>query len=214
MRSGTGPRSPQAASVKACAQQNGRSPKAAAQPGLAPSRTLRHRRHSVSARELILAQQFDLPHPERLNSRPAARLDPAADANPSIFEGLKHNSGRLERGYHALWNSHSKVPCPVPAEIQISRCPGLPNGQNLALDHRKPPDPGQNIARTFRVFYGGRIGPDSPFGAPRPSRPPPAPPHSPCRSRWPRPAPRPAPAAWPAPVCRRHSRNTKAGWRP
>ena len=62
-----------------------------------------------------------------------------------------------------LRNSHSKVPCPVPPEIQVSRCPGLPDRQNLALDHGEAPDPGQNIAGTFRVFYGRRIGPDPRF---------------------------------------------------
>jgi hypothetical protein len=104
---------------------------------------------------------------------------------------------------HAPWNSHSKVPCPVPSEIQISRCPGLPNRQNLALDHRKTPDPGQNIARTFGVFYGRRVGPDASLASRAAAsaarsawR------RSPCRSRSPTPWPRPAPEARAAPASR------------
>jgi hypothetical protein len=46
--------------------------------------------------ELIPAKHFNLPHPEHFDSRPAACLDPAADTNLSIFEGLKDNSGRPE----------------------------------------------------------------------------------------------------------------------
>jgi hypothetical protein len=51
--------------------------------------------------ELILAKQLNLSHPERLDSRPAPRLDPATNPNPSIFEGLKVNSGGRERRHHA-----------------------------------------------------------------------------------------------------------------
>ena len=185
--------------------------------------------------KLILAQQFDLPHPEHFNSWSAPRLDPAADTNPSMFEGLKHDSGALEHRDHALWNSHSKVLCPVPAEIQVSRCPGLPNRQHLALDKRKTPDPGQNIARTFGVFYDRRIGPDASFARrplPRAAKvpallPPPARrgAATPCRSL---PSQRPG-AGGPAPATLRRapsrppitagsaadlSRNTNAGWRP
>src|SRR6202035_4352361 len=69
--------------------------------------------------------QLNLSHPERFNSRAAARLDPAADTNSSIFEGLKRQPGSLEGCHHAPRNSHSKVPCPVPPEIQVSRCPRL-----------------------------------------------------------------------------------------
>ena len=76
------------------AQQGGRSPKAAACPSLAPSRTPRHVSYSYLAGGLIPAQHFNLPHPEHLDSRPAPRLDPAADPNPSIFEGLKARSRR------------------------------------------------------------------------------------------------------------------------
>ena len=43
----------------------------------------------------------------------------------------------------------------------------MTNGQYSALDHRKLPHPGQNIARTFRVFYGGGVSPDSQFALPR-----------------------------------------------
>ena len=84
------------------AQQDGRSPKAAAHPGLVPSRArvIASATRSLSS-ELILAEQFNLSHPEHLDSRPAPRLDPAADANSSIFERLKVNSGSLERRHHA-----------------------------------------------------------------------------------------------------------------
>jgi hypothetical protein len=51
--------------------------------------------------ELIPAKQLNLPHPEHLNSGPAARLDEAADANPPILEGLKGDSRGLENGQHA-----------------------------------------------------------------------------------------------------------------
>src|SRR5665213_4598754 len=97
--------------------------------------------------DLILAKQLNLPHPERLDPWAAVRLDPATDSNRSIFERLGHNSSGLERRHHAPRNSHSKAPCPVPPEIQISRCPGLPHRQNLALDNDKTPYPGQNIVR-------------------------------------------------------------------
>ena len=52
-------------------------------------------------RELIPAKQLNLPRMERFNSRPAARLDPAADTNPSIFERLRRHAGRLECRQHA-----------------------------------------------------------------------------------------------------------------
>ena|SRR5450631_2968086 len=42
--------------------------------------------------ELIPAEHFDLPHPEHVYSRAPARLDPAADPNPAIFEGFEGNS--------------------------------------------------------------------------------------------------------------------------
>src|SRR6476660_469210 len=66
------------------AQHNGRSPKAAAHPVIAPSYTLRHRRHSVWG-ELVLAQPFYLPHPEHFDSGSAVCFDPAADPNPLVF---------------------------------------------------------------------------------------------------------------------------------
>src|ERR1700749_426200 len=77
--------------------------------------------------KLILAQQLDLPHPERFQPRAPTGFDPAADSNPSIFKGFKHNPGGFERRYCALWDSHSKVSCPVPSKIKVGRCPGLPN---------------------------------------------------------------------------------------
>ena len=79
------------------AQQDGRSPKAAAHSNLAPSRKPSHSNYSYFPRELIPAKQFNLPHPEHFDSRPATRLDPATDPNPSILEGLKADSGSLER---------------------------------------------------------------------------------------------------------------------
>jgi hypothetical protein len=51
--------------------------------------------------ELVPTEQLDLSHPEHFDSRPAPRLDPTADANPSIFERFKGHSGRLERRYRA-----------------------------------------------------------------------------------------------------------------
>jgi hypothetical protein len=45
---------------------------------------------------LILAGHLDLPHTERLDPRPAARLDPAADTNSLVFEGLKRDPRSLE----------------------------------------------------------------------------------------------------------------------
>src|SRR5260221_7420992 len=81
---------------KTCAQQDGRSPKAAAHRSLAPSRKLNHVSYSYFSCELIPAEQFHLPHPEHFDSWPLARLDPAADTNFSIFEGLRYNPGGLE----------------------------------------------------------------------------------------------------------------------
>src|SRR5258708_27180065 len=80
---------------KTCAQQNGRSPKAAAHPSLAPSRKLSHVSYSYLSCELIPAEQFYLPHPEHFDSRPLSRLDPAAPTNLSISEGLSYNPGGL-----------------------------------------------------------------------------------------------------------------------
>ena len=80
------------------AQQHRRSPKAAAHPFLVPSRTTSHFSYSSEFRELIPAEHFNLPHPEHFNSRPAPCLDPTANTNPSILEGLKGNAGRLETG--------------------------------------------------------------------------------------------------------------------
>src|SRR5436305_11796765 len=45
---------------------------------------------------LIVAGHFNLPHLKRLDPRPAARLDEAADANSLVFEGLERNSRGLE----------------------------------------------------------------------------------------------------------------------
>jgi hypothetical protein len=79
-----------------CAQHHGRSPKPAAYPSLAPSRTIHHVASLNLAGGLIPAKQFDLPHPEHFHSRAAARLNVAAHANPPIFERLGNDAGRLE----------------------------------------------------------------------------------------------------------------------
>ena len=69
------------------AQQRRRSPKAAAHPGLVPSRTPVPRRLTrMRSSALIPAEQLNLPHPDALDPRPAARLDPATNPNPPIFE--------------------------------------------------------------------------------------------------------------------------------
>src|SRR5262249_9164688 len=81
------------------------------------------------------------------------RLDPAPHSNSFIFEGLHCKPGCGESRQRAPWNSHSKVSCPASSEIQVSRCAGLVDGQNPALDHRETPYPRQDIVRTFRVFY-------------------------------------------------------------
>jgi hypothetical protein len=66
-----------------------------------PFRTLCHFSYSYLSRELIFAKQHNLPHPEHFDSRPAARLDPAANTNPSILKRLNEDTGSLEARYHA-----------------------------------------------------------------------------------------------------------------
>ncbi len=82
---------------KGRAQQHRRSPKAAAHPGLVPSRAFCHVSHSYLSRELILAQQLNLSRAEHFDPRAAARLDPASDTNSSIFKRLNDDSGNLKR---------------------------------------------------------------------------------------------------------------------
>src|ERR1051325_4659801 len=94
-----------------------------------------------------------------MDSRSAARRDNAANANPSVFERLRSKAGAFKRRCDAPWNSRSEAACPASPEVQIGECPRLPNGQNFTLKHRKLPDRRQNIVRTFRVFYGRRLGP-------------------------------------------------------
>ena|ERR1700676_940587 len=55
----------------------------------------------VLCRALILANHFNLPHPEHLDSRTLACLNPPSDTNPSIFERLESDPGSLERRDHA-----------------------------------------------------------------------------------------------------------------
>src|SRR5579871_3735331 len=109
------------------------------------------------------AEQFDLPHLEHLNSGTVSRLDEAPNTNTLVFQRLGLNTRRPKTGKRSPWNSHSEVPCPASSEIQICGSPRLPDGQYLALDQRKSPDRSQNSARTFRVFYGRRVGPDASF---------------------------------------------------
>src|SRR6202043_466105 len=116
---------------------------------------------------LVRTQHLDLPRPLHFHPWSGPRLDPTANANPFILEGLRDNSGAHQVRQRAPRNSHREVPCPVTSEVQKSCCPGLPHGQHLALDYRKSPDPGQNIVRTFRVFYGGRARPDAALARPR-----------------------------------------------
>src|SRR5258708_25204552 len=107
---------------KTCAQQNGRSPKAAAHPSLAPSRKLSHVSYSYLSCELIPAEQFYLPHPEHFDSWPLARLDPAAHTNLSIFQGRRYNPAVLEFREYTPSNNHSNAPCLVPSEIHVMGC--------------------------------------------------------------------------------------------
>src|SRR5438132_3000509 len=51
---------------------------------------------------LVCAQQLDLTHEAHIDTRPRIPLDPAPDANTSIFQGLKDHAGAFERPYHAL----------------------------------------------------------------------------------------------------------------
>lgn len=50
---------------------------------------------------LILAGHLNLPRLGRLDPRPAARLDPAADPNSFVFEGLNRDPRSLECRHHA-----------------------------------------------------------------------------------------------------------------
>jgi hypothetical protein len=85
---------------KGDAQQNGRSQKAANHPRPVPFRTLYHFSYSYLSRGLIFAKQLNLPRPEHFDSRPAARLDPAANTNPSILERLNEDTRSLEARCH------------------------------------------------------------------------------------------------------------------
>src|ERR1700739_1731675 len=87
--------------------------------------------------DLVAAHKFDLSHLKRFNSRTAMCLNEAPDTNTFVFERLRRNAGGLKNGARPPWNSHSKVPCPVPAEVQVSGSPRLPDRKNLAFDQRK-----------------------------------------------------------------------------
>ena len=158
--------SPQPAS-ETSAQHNG-APACSPEPAhpllLAPSHTVHHDNYSyVHSGELIPAQKLNLSRPKHFNSRPTPRFNEAPNTNTLVFQRLRCKSRCLEIGERPPWNSHSKVPCPIPSKVQVCGCPCLPDGQDLALDQRKAPDPGQNIARTFGVFYGRGVGPDAFF---------------------------------------------------
>jgi hypothetical protein len=67
--------------------------------------------------------------------------------------------------------------------VQVSYCPNLSYGQDLALDDRTAPHPCQNIVRTFRVFYDRAKTPGPSFGSPGPRLGPPSgQAHGPCPS--------------------------------
>src|SRR3569832_792721 len=117
--------------------------------------------------ELWLADQLNLPRLKHFNPRPGTRFYKTSDADTFIFQQLRYKAGCRQIGKRPPWNSHSKVACPVPSKIQIGDCPYLSNGQNLALDQCVTPDPGQNTARTFGVFYGRGVGPDAYFSLTR-----------------------------------------------
>src|SRR5947209_3176969 len=50
---------------------------------------------------LVLAGHLNLPRLEHLDPRPGSRLDPAADPNSLVFEGLKRDPRSLESSHHA-----------------------------------------------------------------------------------------------------------------
>src|SRR5579872_2490206 len=112
---------------------------------------------------LFIAYLLNLSHLEHLNSGSGSCLDEAANTNTLAFQRLRYEACRLENSKRPPWNSHGKVSCPVLSEIQICDSPCLPDGQNLALDQRKSPDPGQNSAGTLGVFYGRGLCPDASF---------------------------------------------------
>ena len=107
------------------------------------------------------------PTAKQFNPWSSPRRDNATDTNSFIFERLRPKAGVLERRHDAPWNSRRKVPCPVSPEVQVGDRPCLPDRPDCALDHRKVPNRGQNIARTFRVFYGRWLRPNAQFGIAR-----------------------------------------------
>src|SRR6202042_2768963 len=129
------------------------------------SHHVHHGSHSNCSGELF--QQLNLFRPNHLNPWPGSRPNNPPDTNTFVFQRLRLKTGGRQAGERPSWNSHSEVPCPVPSKVQIGGCPCLPDGQYLALDQRKTPNPSQNIARTFRVFYDGGIGPDASFSLTR-----------------------------------------------
>ena len=83
------------------AKRSQRRPKAAAHCRIAPSRKSTHSRLLALPRFQIAsgsvpAQHFNLLHPNHVNPRAGARLDPAPNPNPSILQGLKDDPGRCE----------------------------------------------------------------------------------------------------------------------
>src|SRR3954469_19547394 len=49
----------------------------------------------IASRSRLVRKQFQLPQPEQFDSGTGPRLDVAANANPSILEGLRRHAGRL-----------------------------------------------------------------------------------------------------------------------
>ncbi len=84
------------------------------------------------------APQFAPPGALRSVVLPATRQ--SRDTNPSIFEGLRRKPGRLELGIMRLEIVAAKSCVQFRPKIQVGRCPRLPDGQNLALNHCKSPN--------------------------------------------------------------------------
>src|SRR6185312_10804454 len=90
--------SPQAASVSAAHSTAGAAKRR--RPALVPRRST-HPVTVVTSPPGLVADHFNLPRPEHLDPRSSAPFNPAADANPSIFEGLGNDARSLERWHHA-----------------------------------------------------------------------------------------------------------------
>jgi hypothetical protein len=56
---------------------------------------------ALGSRLLVPAQHFDLSGPDHFHPRTGVRLNPAADPNPPILKGLKHNACGFDRRHIA-----------------------------------------------------------------------------------------------------------------